>query len=690
MKYIFIKVSRQVIKSLWICVLFLLVSCAKDIVEINGSIQGVVKDYNTGAFIANCQVSLLPGGKSVVTSYDGMFELSDLEPGNYTLSFSKAGYEEVSKSVNVVSSEISAVNITLKAKSPFATSSSNLDFGDLSNSMELYFYNNSDETTSFTISNVPTWASVSHASGSVSAGGNMSVMVSINRDAVSYGTYTQILSVAYKGKTNGTISITLQMQKIKVSAPTVNINDAAEETTQNSFVIQGELTATGGAEVTSYGHCWALTENPTTANNKTDNGATTSIGFFKSNVTELVPGSSYYVRAYATNQYGTSYSKQIVVTTQDVASNKWDGNVAKSFAKGHGTSVDPYVIETGGQLLLMKNYNDKYFKLANNIDLDNKNWIPFEFKGNLDGNGCIVSNLMVSRETDKQGLFSTLYGATVKNLIIKNVNIEAPSNSYIGVLSGCFKSGSGDVSIYNCHVIMNEKSQITGNKGVGGLIGYAEWQGSGGNLIIENSSVEYAGTVSDVINGDEYVGGIIGYCPVASTIKSCMVSANIKGVSYVGGICGYTNAATIISSKADVDLTVESQYAGGIAGQGYSIYSCYSQGTIKGSSSVQYIGGIVGFISWESIMSYSTITSSLSAFDGIAGRSDHTPSYCASISSSAKKGTNQGECKNITTFLRESYQSEYDEYWNYNKTWTWTGTIGEDQVRVSCPKLIWE
>ena len=709
------------------------ISCAENIPELTGSIQGVVKDYNTGALLSNCQIALSPGGKTAITGSDGMYEFNDLEQDSYTISFSKAGYEEATQTVKVVAGETASVNVTLKAKSPFAASSSKLDFGDLSTTMELYFFNNSDETTSFTISNVPMWASVSHTSGSVSAGGNMPVTVQVNRDAVDYGTHTQVLSVAYKGKVSGTINVTVQMQKVQLSAPKVGIGVAAENVTQNEFTIEGELLATGGAEVTSYGHCWSLTSNPTIDNYKKDNGATTSIGKFKTTVTELTPGTSYYVRAFATNQYGTTYSQEIVVTTQDVASNKWDGNIAKSFAGGNGTSSNPYIIETGGQLLLMKDYNDKYFELANNIDLDNKNWLPFEFSGTLDGKGCVISNLKISRETDKQGLFSTLRGV-VQNLTIKNVNIVAPNNNEIGALAGYIDSYQKNIT--DCHVILNEHSQISGNKHVGGIAGNIR-QGT-----ITACSLNYSGTSTDVIKGGENVGGIAGAVQT-DAIGSCQVFANVKGGDNVGGIVGHlgyfsqggqiekcnfrgklsgnnfiggivgqcASSKYVKACKADVELTVTNEYGGGIIGGQSSPYqseisACYSTGTINTNSNKTTIGGVLGSSrqeygpGWTVIkMCYSTITSSNEHFDGISGciydysnriASSDKSSYSASTAPTRFTETNKGECKDITTFLKDCYQSEYDKYWNYNNTWTWTGTIGGSQVKVSCPKLSWE
>ena len=715
-----------------ILIAFFFISCAKDIVDVNGSIHGVIKDFNTGALIANCQVSLVPSGKSAITGSDGTFEFGELEPGSYTVSFSKAGYEEASKTVSVTSGETASINITLKAKSAFSASSNNLDFGDLSTTQEIYFYNNSDETASFSMSNIPSWASFSQTSGSISAGGNMPLSVSVNRDAVDYGTHTQIVSVAYKGKTSGTLSLTIQMQKVKLSAPTVTINVAAEDITQNGFTIQGELTATGGAVVTSYGHCWSLTQNPTVENNKTDNGSTTDIGPFKSVVNELTPGTTYYVRAYATNQYGTAYSQQIAVSTQDVASNKWDGNIAQSFAGGSGTSADPYIIETGGQLLLMKDYNDKYFELANNIDLNNHNWQPFEFKGALNGKGCIVSNLRIERTTDKQGLFSEVYNGVVENLTIKNVNIDAPSYSEIGALAG-YVNHNTQGSISNCHIILNEKSQIKGGDKIAGLIGYL-YRGN-----VSNCTVEYSGTSTDVIKGNESVGGLIGLAGNSSgAISSCQAFVNVKGAnraggivgaidgggvvtvekcSYrgvisgekaVGGIVGYCYNSQVVASKADVELIASDRHAGGIVGEAYingrsiqGIIACYATGTMTSTSSEKSFGGLYGCshgnAGFSSVMSYSTTSSSIANFDGIAGMYDTRPqmsyersNYCASVVQTRFSETNKGECNNITTFLKECYQSDYDKYWDYTKTWTWSGKVGGSQTNVSCPRLSWE
>ena len=75
----------------------------------------------------------------------------------------------------------------------------------------------------------------------------------------------------------------------------------------------GNVTDDGGEAVTARGVCWSTSPNPTTADDKTVDGAGT--GVFTSDITGLDPDSTYHVRAYATNSIGTTYGDDIVLTT---------------------------------------------------------------------------------------------------------------------------------------------------------------------------------------------------------------------------------------------------------------------------------------------------------------------------------------------------------------------------------------
>jgi len=81
----------------------------------------------------------------------------------------------------------------------------------------------------------------------------------------------------------------------------------------NSAVIDFKTTNNGGAPITATGVCWSTSQNPTITNSKTTDG--TDVGEFIASIDGLTVNTTYYVRAYATNSIGTSYSDQASFTT---------------------------------------------------------------------------------------------------------------------------------------------------------------------------------------------------------------------------------------------------------------------------------------------------------------------------------------------------------------------------------------
>ena len=86
--------------------------------------------------------------------------------------------------------------------------------------------------------------------------------------------------------------------------------------TLTTAVSGGNVTADGGGAVTARGVCWATTTAPTITNSLTTDG--TGTGSFTSNLTLLLPSTTYYVRAYATNSVGTAYGSELSFTTNPV------------------------------------------------------------------------------------------------------------------------------------------------------------------------------------------------------------------------------------------------------------------------------------------------------------------------------------------------------------------------------------
>jgi hypothetical protein len=97
---------------------------------------------------------------------------------------------------------------------------------------------------------------------------------------------------------------------IPIGLSTTNISS----TTQTTAVSGGNINADGGAPVTARGVCWSSnTTSPTISNSTTNNG--NGIGSFSSSLTDLLANTTYYVRAYATNNSGTAYGNVISFRT---------------------------------------------------------------------------------------------------------------------------------------------------------------------------------------------------------------------------------------------------------------------------------------------------------------------------------------------------------------------------------------
>lgn len=75
----------------------------------------------------------------------------------------------------------------------------------------------------------------------------------------------------------------------------------------------GIISSDGRAEVGERGICWSVNTNPTTSDSKTNDGG--GIGQFVSTLDGLTAGTTYHVRAYATNTVGTAYGADLLFVT---------------------------------------------------------------------------------------------------------------------------------------------------------------------------------------------------------------------------------------------------------------------------------------------------------------------------------------------------------------------------------------
>lgn len=317
--------------------------------------------------------------------------------------------------------------------------------------------------------------------------------------------------------------------------------------------------------------------------------------------------------------------------------------MATSFAQftgsGSGTESDPFQILNPIQLNQLRNFlntSGVYFRLDADIDLTefledenpDQGWQPVgtsstPFKGVLDGNDHTISGLWINRSnSDYVGFFGCTNGATIKKMTL-NCNY-VKGNNYVGAisahststtLSGCTLIGSvagysyvgGCIGWGKSNVISSVSSYVEvscGGDFVGGVIGYVDVE----------TSISRTMVICNSILGANYVGGICGSNRGTMSLTNCNVQANIKGGDYVGGAYGqvFTHGNFVINNCGYVGDIEASSNVGGICGElkgGSSdsrVYNCYAVGNLVANGS--YVGGIVGASLSDETSTYSIST----------------------------------------------------------------------------------
>lgn len=128
-------------------------------------------------------------------------------------------------------------------------------------------------------------------------------------------------------------STTSNAATLTISIPTLTTTVAGSITSVTA-TSGGNVSLDGGATVTARGVCWSTSTNPVATDSHTTDG--TGTGSFASSLTGLIPGFTYYVRAYATNSLGTAYGNQISFTTNTV-------DIGQSYQGG----IVAYILQPG-------------------------------------------------------------------------------------------------------------------------------------------------------------------------------------------------------------------------------------------------------------------------------------------------------------------------------------------------------
>lgn len=329
---------------------------------------------------------------------------------------------------------------------------------------------------------------------------------------------------------------------------------------------------------------------------------------------------------------------------------------------GSGTEADAYQISNAADLTALQtqvnkngfSYTGKWFRLTNNIDLNNEPWTPIGvdayhfFGGSLDGGGKTISGLKVETNGNWAGLFGSVRGTygvpmTMRDLTLKDGSVKFTSSGTsccgglvaavegetvlelrnvvaenLTVSGGIFGSGGllgrGRVAMTNCH---NRDGSVTGRY-AGGLAGkgYSNRQdhvlagctnsakvvgertagGMTGNETYSNGSYTSCANSGSISATQGYASGIAA----GGSYERCSNSGAVTG-KQAAGICVNGIKAMYCSNTGAITGT---DYAAGIltnGGYGGTVEFCWNTGKVEASTPVKAFGILYGWGSYNRV-----------------------------------------------------------------------------------------
>lgn len=329
---------------------------------------------------------------------------------------------------------------------------------------------------------------------------------------------------------------------------------------------------------------------------------------------------------------------------------------------GSGTEADAYQISNAADLTALQtqvnengfSYTGKWFRLTNNIDLNNEPWTPIgvdalhSFGGSLDGGGKAISGLKVETNGACAGLFGSVRGAygvpvTMRDLTLKNGSVKFTSSgtSFSGGLVAIVEGG---IALELRNVVAENLTVSGGISGSGGLLGngpavMTDCHNRGGSV-----TGRYAGglagkghttllnhvftgcTNSAAVSGEKSAGGMTGNegqhngsytdCTNSGSISAAQGSASgiAAGGSYErcsnsGAVTGKQAAGICVNGiKAmycsNTGAITGNEYAAGIltnGGYGGTAEFCWNTGRVEASTPVKAFGILYGWGSYNRV-----------------------------------------------------------------------------------------
>lgn len=342
-----------------------------------------------------------------------------------------------------------------------------------------------------------------------------------------------------------------------------------------------------------------------------------------------------------------------VASAEVVSTSGWDGKTATQ-PEGSGTKDDPYLIADAANLLWLQKQipaadrvNDShadvvagkytakfagmYFLQTQDIDLNGKNFASIgyyfanakrtaSFGGTYDGQGFAIRNGKITSQNTGHGLnvnwghglFGMIHGATIKNIVLDNVQVEG--HGVTGAIVGRAAATADDKEkgetlnvIENC--VVNANCTVTANyptsvdtaklsadydqaSRAGGIVGMA--YGTTVRYCVNHAAINVPGNWV-------MTGGVVGSAGYNTTVEYCVNTGKItydlatyqnKAECAVGGIVGFISpySAGVVDKTLVGNTVIRNCYNSGIfyfnMGENLAGNAIYWGGILGGANSL--------------------------------------------------------------------------------------------------------
>jgi len=251
-------------------------------------------------------------------------------------------------------------------------------------------------------------------------------------------------------------------------------------------------------------------------------------------------------------------------SSQDLEIRDWYGlDAIRNNLSGHHILMNDLDSTTAG-----------YEELASPTANEGMGWQPIigtgddPFTGTFDGQGYEICDLFINRpDEDFIGLFGSVNeGGRIEDIGVVNADVTGNSGvgglvgANAGIVSNSYSTGSmtgvgwvGGLVAGNAGTVSNSYStgNVTGDYGVGGLVALND---EGGTVSNSYSSAD--------VTGEEGVGGLVAFNDAVGTVSNSYSTGGVSGNDDVGGLVGYSEG-TVNNSFWDIQTSGQSTSAGG-------------------------------------------------------------------------------------------------------------------------------